>query len=141
MPVHITEVKRGPGWRVEFVPPGGGKLDHIRVEMRLVPEAVGVGEALAGQPGAVGAIGRAIVKEVDKEARRRARHRTEAVEWDETFTVRVRGDEGGLRKLLEYIQRTAGIGHSFEVVVDPDDSEYRRRFGIDGDGPFRMEVG
>lgn len=61
-------------------------------------------------------------------------------EWDETFTVSVRGDEGGLRKLLTYIRETAGIGHSFEVVVDPENSDYRKRFDIDGDGPFRMEI-
>lgn len=36
--------------------------------------------------------------------------------------------------LLEYIKKQAGIGHSFPVVVDPDDSEYRKEFGIDGDG-------
>jgi len=64
----------------------------------------------------------------------------EEKEWDTSFKVSVRGDEGGLRKLLEYIRDTAGVGHSFEVVVDPDDRQYRKRFGIDGDGPFRMEV-
>lgn len=64
----------------------------------------------------------------------------ESKDWDEEFTVQVRGDEGGLRKLLDYIRETAGIGHSFEVVVDPDDSQYRKRFDIDGDGPFRMEI-
>ena len=61
-------------------------------------------------------------------------------EWDETLTVSVRGDEGGLRKLLDYIGKTAGIGHSFEVVVDPETPDYRKRFGIDGDGSFRMEI-
>lgn len=64
----------------------------------------------------------------------------EEKDWDDEFTVQVRGDEGGLRKLLDYIRETAGIGHSFEVVVDPDDSHYRKRFDIDGDGPFRMAI-
>lgn len=64
----------------------------------------------------------------------------ESKEWDERLTVSVRGDDGGLRKLLAHIRDTAGIGHSFEVVVDPDNSEYRKRFDIDGDGAFRMEI-
>ena len=64
----------------------------------------------------------------------------ESKEWDDRLTVSVRGDDGGLRKLLAYIRDTAGIGHSFDVVVDPDDSEHRKRFDIDGDGAFRMEI-
>lgn len=39
-----------------------------------------------------------------------------------------------LLPLLEYLKRQAGIGHSFPIVVDPDDSEHRKEFGMDGDG-------
>lgn len=39
-----------------------------------------------------------------------------------------------LLPLLEYLKRQAGIGHSFPIVVDPDDSEYRKEFYMDGDG-------
>lgn len=39
-----------------------------------------------------------------------------------------------LLPLLEYLKRQAGIGHSFPIVVDPDDSEYREKFYMDGDG-------
>lgn len=39
-----------------------------------------------------------------------------------------------LLPLLEYLKRQAGIGHSFPIVVDPDDSEYKEKFYMDGDG-------
>lgn len=50
-------------------------------------------------------------------------------DWDDSFTISVRGDDGGLRKLLTYIRDNAHIGHSFMVVVvDPDDRERRKSF-------------
>ena len=57
-----------------------------------------------------------------------------------TLKVDVDGDGGEMRKMLDYIAKTAGIGHSFDVVVDPEDSKYKKRFDIDGDGPFKMSV-
>ena len=39
-----------------------------------------------------------------------------------------------LARLLAYIKSTAGVGHSFNIVVDPDDHEYNKSFGMDGDG-------
>jgi len=39
-----------------------------------------------------------------------------------------------LLPLLEYLKRQAGIGHSFPIVVDPEDSEYKKEFYMDGDG-------
>ena len=36
--------------------------------------------------------------------------------------------------LLEYISRLSTAGHSFQVTVDPGDSEFEKSFGIDGDG-------
>jgi len=36
--------------------------------------------------------------------------------------------------LLEYLKKTSDPGHSFGIVVDPDDSEHRKTFGMDGDG-------
>ncbi len=52
--------------------------------------------------------------------------------------VLLRDPENSLVKLIEYIRRTAGPGHSFEVVVDPDMSEYRKSFFMDGDGSFSI---
>lgn len=39
-----------------------------------------------------------------------------------------------LMPLLDCLKRNAGIGHSFPIVVDPDDSEFRKKFYMDGDG-------
>lgn len=69
---------------------------------------------------------------------RRLEEKDDADEGEEIVLV-VRGDNS-VRKMLEYIRDTASIGHSFEVVVDPDDSQYRKVFGIDGDGNFRLEI-
>lgn len=46
--------------------------------------------------------------------------------------------EGELARLLTYIMRTGNIGHSFDIVVDPDDKEYGMSFGWDGDGADRI---
>ena len=43
-------------------------------------------------------------------------------------------DSGKLAKLLTYIKRTGNIGHSFDIVVDPDNKEHKMSFGWDGDG-------
>lgn len=52
------------------------------------------------------------------------------------ITIILRDPDNQLIRLIDYISRKSGIGHSFEVVVDPNDSEYRKSFFIDGDGPF-----
>jgi hypothetical protein len=44
-----------------------------------------------------------------------------------------------LARLLSYIRGLANPGHSFEVVVDPDDRQNAKKFGIDGDGGFHMK--
>jgi len=44
-----------------------------------------------------------------------------------------------LQKLLDYIKSTGGIGHSFHIVVDPEDSEFKNTFGWDGDGADSIE--
>lgn len=43
-----------------------------------------------------------------------------------------------LKGLIEHLKVTGNIGHSFEVVVDPDDGEHRKVFGWDGDGSHRI---
>lgn len=53
-----------------------------------------------------------------------------------TIEVLVRDDEDQLVKMIEYIRSTAGIGHSFEVIVDPDTRDYTKKFYFDGDGAF-----
>jgi len=54
-----------------------------------------------------------------------------------TLTVKFsrRGDGAdSMSQMMAYIGDIGSVGHSFEVVVDPDDSEYRKAFGFDGDG-------
>ena len=36
--------------------------------------------------------------------------------------------------LLKHIQSMGSPGHSFDIVVDPDSSDYKKSFGFDGDG-------
>jgi GT2 family glycosyltransferase len=52
------------------------------------------------------------------------------------ITVLVRDQDDSLENLIEYIRDKANPGHSFPVIVDPADSEYRKEFGFDGDGSF-----
>ncbi len=59
----------------------------------------------------------------------------------EEFTkieILVKGDEGQMAKMLEYIRSNAVTGHSFEIVVDPD-SDDTRKFYADGDGSFYIK--
>jgi len=64
----------------------------------------------------------------------------EAPDHDEkTIEIVADDPDGTLQSLLEVIKNNAGIGHSFPVVVDPDDTEYFREFFIDGDGAFRIK--
>jgi hypothetical protein len=58
----------------------------------------------------------------------------------QTITIKVNGDDGSLRRMLEYIAKQCAIGHSFTVVVDPGDREYEKEFGFDGDGAARLEL-
>ena len=42
-----------------------------------------------------------------------------------------------LLPLIEYIKRNGSIGHSFDIVVEPESTKEdgKRSFGFDGDGP------
>ena len=59
-------------------------------------------------------------------------------EGSEQITLTVIDPDGQLAKMLAHIKDTAAIGHSFDVVVDPGDKDYEKKFGIDGDGAFRI---
>ena len=55
-----------------------------------------------------------------------------------SFTVQ--GDASdSLVRMLRHIQKLGDMGHSFAIVVDPDNSEYRETFGFDGDGSDRID--
>ncbi len=50
--------------------------------------------------------------------------------------IKLRDPDNQLVKMIDYIMHTANIGHSFEVVVDPDMPEHKNSFFLDGDGAF-----
>lgn len=47
--------------------------------------------------------------------------------------------EKNLEGLLNYIKKLTGIGHSFHVVVDPNNPTHEKDFFIDGDGSDRIK--
>ena len=46
--------------------------------------------------------------------------------------------EGNIQDLIETIKDYTQMGHSFEVVIDPGDSDYEKSFYIDGDGSDKI---
>ena len=55
------------------------------------------------------------------------------------LVIKLRDYDDQLFKLIDYIMHTANVGHSFEVVVDPDMREHRKTFYMDGDGSFYIK--
>lgn len=55
------------------------------------------------------------------------------------ITIRLRDPDNQLIRLIDHIGRASAPGHSFEVIVDPNDSEFAKSFFIDGDGAFYIE--
>lgn len=55
------------------------------------------------------------------------------------FHPRCHDGAQSLANMLAYIQQVASWGHSFSIVVDPDDSELTKSFGFDGDGSDKIE--
>jgi len=52
-----------------------------------------------------------------------------------TIEIKTRDVDGNLIKLISYIAENGNGGHSFEIIVDPETSEYKKEFCFDGDGP------
>lgn len=50
------------------------------------------------------------------------------------YEVMVNDPDDSIKRLFEYIKHLSTIGHTFEVVVDPNDNENKQSFEIDGDG-------
>ena len=50
----------------------------------------------------------------------------------------VSDSEGSIQDLIETIKDYTQMGHTFEVVIDPGDSDYERSFYIDGDGSDKI---
>ena len=60
-----------------------------------------------------------------------------AKEPEHTAVIKYDGDFD-LAGLLLYINKIGAVGHSFSIVVDPDDKENEKKFGFDGDGSDRI---
>jgi hypothetical protein len=56
------------------------------------------------------------------------------------ISFRVRGDGiYSILKILRHFQRIGGMGHSYSVVLDPDNSDYKMSVGWDGDGSDHVD--
>ncbi len=53
-------------------------------------------------------------------------------------TVR-KGSGKNLKKLIEYMKDIGNPGHSFGIIVDPEDGERKKNFYWDGDGSDYIE--
>lgn len=57
---------------------------------------------------------------------------------DKVVKITISDPDNQIIQLLEYIKDLSLSGHTFDVVVDPDLSENKRSFWIDGDGCCRI---
>ena len=54
------------------------------------------------------------------------------------ITIKVNDVTGDLENLLKCIKTTSDPGHTFDVIVDPIDTENAESFEMDGDGSFQI---
>ena len=54
------------------------------------------------------------------------------------ITIKVNDIAGDLENLLKCIKATSDPGHTFDVIVDPIDTENAEPFEMDGDGSFQI---
>lgn len=52
--------------------------------------------------------------------------------------IEYRDGGGRLEELIYYIKKIGNIGHSFDIIVDPDNSDYKMTYEWDGDGSDRI---
>lgn len=55
-----------------------------------------------------------------------------------SIKIELSDPDSQLEELIKFIKANSDPGHTFSVVVDPDDSEKSNSFTIDGDGSFRI---
>lgn len=56
----------------------------------------------------------------------------------EEVTLKMNDTEGQIKELLKTIADYSKMGHSFTIVVDPNNKEYEKKFFIDGDGSDKL---
>lgn len=63
-------------------------------------------------------------------------------DYNDPHTIVITGKGDGMidiANMIDYIKHNGNIGHSFEIIVDPNDSERKKIFGWDGDGADRLD--
>lgn len=79
--------------------------------------------------------------DLKKAAKRAARKLQADIDKDNPYdeiTLRVTDPDDQLVKMLKYIKENSDPGHSFPIVVDPDDTDKKQIFRFDGDGSFHL---
>ena len=56
------------------------------------------------------------------------------------YLIECKDGEHQLRDLINYIGKNGNGGHSFDIVVDPNDKQNEKHFFWDGDGPDRIHA-
>lgn len=59
---------------------------------------------------------------------------------EKIVTLRIIDYEGQIEELLNYLSDISSAGHSFNIVVDPNDDDYKQEFWIDGDGSDKIYI-
>lgn len=59
-------------------------------------------------------------------------------DYNKKITIEAVDPDNALFKLLSYIREIGNTGHSFSIIVDPDNRDCRKTFGWDGDGSDRI---
>lgn len=54
------------------------------------------------------------------------------------ITIVARDQGNVLEKLLQHIKKIGNIGHSFSIIVDPNNKDTKLETGWDGDGSDRI---
>ena len=57
---------------------------------------------------------------------------------EKELSISINDSEGNISELLKTISSYTTMGHSFHVVIDPDNEEYKKEFFIDGDGSDKL---
>ena len=58
--------------------------------------------------------------------------------YNKIMTVEITDPDDALYSLLSYIKEIGNTGHSFSIIVDPENSDTKKTFGWDGDGSNRI---
>ena len=69
-----------------------------------------------------------------------AQDKKESYRTKKFYTIECIDSDGKLKDLLTYIAMNGNGGHSFDIVVDPDDKKNERHFFWDGDGADRINA-